>query len=145
MTDPCFFCDAQGLDDDKIFLQTANFYARWDDMPVTPGHCEIVPKQHIDSFFELTPAQMAEMQGLAQQVKVVIDEEFSPDGYNIGVNEGEAAGRTQHHLHMHVIPRYFGDVEEPKGGVRNIIPGKGDYDEQLIALGREKYLLKSGR
>jgi diadenosine tetraphosphate (Ap4A) HIT family hydrolase len=137
---PCFFCDAQAFDDNKIFLQSENFYARWDDMAVAPGHCEVVPKKHIDSFFTLAPEQVREMHGLAQQVKAIIDEEFTPDGYNIGINEGEAAGGTQHHLHMHIIPRYYGDVEEPKGGVRNIIPGRGNYDEETLVLGREKYL-----
>jgi len=136
----CFFCDAQTFEDSKIFLQSENFYARWDDMAVTPGHCEVVPKEHIDSFFTLAPEQVNEMHGLAQQVKVIIDEQFTPDGYNIGINEGEAAGRAQHHLHMHIIPRYYGDVEEPKGGVRNIIAGKGNYDWEAIALGRKKYI-----
>ncbi|MFC1741406.1 HIT family protein [Nanoarchaeota archaeon] len=136
----CFFCDAQSLDDGQIFLETYNFYARWDDIPVTRGHCEIAPRDHIDSFFGLSASQVTEMHGLAQQVKVIIDSEFAPDGYNIGINEGEAAGRTQHHLHMHVIPRYFGDVDEPKGGVRNIIPGKGNYDDWMKAHGRGEYM-----
>lgn len=140
MADKCFFCDTQSLDDGQIFAETDNFYARWDDIPVTEGHCEVVPKKHIDSFFTLQPAEVTELHGLVQQVKVIIDSEHNPDGYNIGVNEGEAAGRTQHHLHVHIIPRYVGDVSDPKGGVRNIIPGKGNYDSWMRKVGRDEYI-----
>jgi diadenosine tetraphosphate (Ap4A) HIT family hydrolase len=139
MEKPCFFCDAPNLGDGQIFAETKNFYARWDDMPCTPGHCEIAPKKHIDSYFSLSPEQVVEMHGLAQQVKVIIEQQVSPDGYNIGLNEGEAAGRTVPHLHLHIMPRYDGDVENPRGGIRNIIPGNGDYSEALEKMGREKY------
>lgn len=123
-----------------MVLDSSNFYARWDDIPVNPGHCEVVPKQHIDSYFVLSGEQARELHGLVQQVKVLIDEMHQPDGYTVGINEGEAAGRTQNHLHVHVIPRYFGDVEEPQGGLRNIIPGKGNYDAWMNAHGRDEYI-----
>ncbi|NQU79803.1 HIT family protein [Candidatus Woesearchaeota archaeon] len=140
MTKKCFFCDAKCLDDGQIFAETNNFYARWDDIPVTRGHCELVPKEHIGSLFSLSSDLAGELFGLVQQVKVLIDSEHSPDGYNLGVNEGEAAGRTQHHLHVHLIPRYFGDVENPRGGIRNIIPGKGNYDDWMREHDRDDYL-----
>lgn len=127
MAKRCFFCDVKNLDDNGIFLENNLFIARYDAFPVSQGHCEIFPKEHIDSFFELNPNQVQSLYDLVKDVKGIIDEKFSPDAYNIGINEGEAAGRTQHHLHIHLIPRFKGDVENPRGGVRNIIPGKADY------------------
>jgi diadenosine tetraphosphate (Ap4A) HIT family hydrolase len=108
-------------------LETDLFYARWDNFPVSPGHAEIVPKRHIESIFDLNEEEREEMFELLRSMKEVIQIRHRPDGFNVGVNEGRAAGRTIDHLHVHLIPRYVGDVEDPVGGVRNIIPGKGDY------------------
>lgn len=123
----CLFCDKDNQEKHRIILENELFYARWDNFPISPGHAEIVPKRHIISFFELDKKELLQFYELVNKVKKIIDEEYHPDGYNTGNNEGEAGGRTIHHLHFHIIPRYFGDVLNPKGGIRNIIPGKGDY------------------
>lgn len=125
--DDCLFCDKDNPEKHRIILENDLFYSRWDNFPVSKGHVEIVPKRHTDSFFKLTEKELFQMYDLLCRTKDVIAEMHNPDAYNIGVNDGEAAGRTVHHLHVHIIPRYFGDVENPRGGVRNIIPGKGDY------------------
>lgn len=127
MSDKCLFCDKDNKDQHHIVVEGLFWYVRWDKFPVTPGHLEVVPKRHIVSFFELNRGDLAEMHVLLKIAKSIVDEKFKPDAYNIGVNDGEAAGRTIHHLHIHLIPRYFGDVENPRGGVRNIIPEKGNY------------------
>ena len=141
MKKPCFFCDIQEQkDDDKRIMENEHFFARYDDFAISPGHCEIIPKEHHPSFFDLTPEQLSACYALIKETQAILEEEFHPDGYNIGINEGEAAGRTQHHLHIHIIPRYVGDVENPRGGVRHIIPKKADYIPELKKMkGREKY------
>ena len=123
----CLFCDFKNTERHKIILENKKFYARWDNFPVGKGHAEVVPKKHIESFFQLTKEEISQMFEFVRAVKKIIDKKFKPDAYNIGINDGEEAGRTIHHLHVHVIPRYKGDVKNPRGGVRNIIPGKGDY------------------
>lgn len=94
---------------------------------MTKGHAEIVPKAHIISFFDLNEKEVSSMYELIIKTKELISKKFNPDGFNIGLNEGEVAGRTVSHLHIHIIPRYKGDVENPRGGIRNIIPSKGNY------------------
>ena len=111
----------------KIISETKTFYARWDNFPVNKGHAEVVPKKHIESFFEMTKKESSQMFEFTREIKKIIDKKFKPDAYNIGINDGEEAGRTIHHLHVHIIPRYKGDVKNPRGGIRNIIPGKGKY------------------
>ena len=127
MEKECFFCDIQNKKDDKIIIDNQSFFSRYDDFPVTPGHCEIIAKKHTVSFFDLTKEQLIDFYELLQKTRFIIDDKFRPDSYNIGINEGEAAGRTIHHLHIHLIPRYKGDVKNPRGGVRNVIPEKGNY------------------
>lgn len=120
---PCLFCtDPQGLSLDNDLAYSAR-----DTYAVSPGHTVIIPKRHIASFFELTPEEVAACMDLLGEEKKLIDEEFSPDGYNIGVNIGPAAGQSIMHVHIHIIPRYKGDVENPQGGVRHVIPKKGHY------------------
>ncbi len=121
----CLFCD--NSEKHEIILENRLFYSRWDKFPVSEGHALVILKRHIISLFELTLDELVWMYDLLCRTKEVINQRFSPDGYNIGVNEGQAAGRTVNHLHIHLIPRYKGDVENPRGGVRNIIPGKGNY------------------
>lgn len=136
----CFFCDVQKEPDTQVFLESENFIARFDDFPISNGHCEIIPKKHTVSFFDLTEKEATEMIELIKRAKKILDQKFTPDAYNIGVNDGEAAGRTVPHFHLHIIPRYKGDVENPRGGVRNIIPRKADYIEAAKALeSRRKY------
>ena|SRR3989344_5038700 len=123
----CLFCERTEPGKHQVFAENNLFYARWDNFPVSIGHAEIVPKRHMESFFELTLEELKQLYGLLLTAQVIIETTHAPDGFNIGVNEGVAAGRTVHHLHIHLIPRYNGDVPNPRGGIRNIIPGKGDY------------------
>ena len=98
-----------------------------DGFPISPGHTLIIPKRHVASFFELTPEERADLLELLDAAKADLDQEFSPDGYNIGVNDGAAAGQTIAHVHIHLIPRFAGDRSDPRGGVRWIFPDKADY------------------
>lgn len=123
----CFFCDIQADSSEEKIAETKLFFSRFDGFPVSPGHSEIIVKEHKESFFALTAVEVSEMHDVILKTKKSIDEKFHPDAYNIGINEGQAGGRTIDHLHIHLIPRYTGDVENPRGGIRNVIPGKGDY------------------
>jgi diadenosine tetraphosphate (Ap4A) HIT family hydrolase len=101
--------------------------AFFDAFPVSKGHALIVPKRHVVTIWEATEEEHADAFVLVRRVKDLLQERFSPDGFNIGVNSGEAAGQSVWHAHIHLIPRYSGDAAKPKGGVRNVVPGKGDY------------------
>lgn len=136
----CFFCDIQDKEDDQRFLENDLFLARFDDFPVNPGHAEIIIKKHLASFFDLTPTEVASLYSLALEAKHIITERFSPVAFTIGINDGVAAGQSIPHLHMHLIPRYPGDVSDPRGGVRAIIPGKGNYLKAAKELGRDEYV-----
>ena len=98
-----------------------------DAYPVSEGHTLVIPRRHVGSFFELSPQEREAMMALLDASKAVIDRELQPDGYNIGINDGPAAGQTVPHLHMHLIPRYKNDVADPRGGVRWVIAAKADY------------------
>ena len=98
-----------------------------DGYPVSPGHTLVIPRRVVPTWFDATPEEQVAILGLIAEVKRMLDRELHPDGYNVGFNAGEAAGQTVMHLHVHVIPRYRGDVEDPRGGVRHVIPGKGNY------------------
>ena len=95
--------------------------------PVSRGHTLIVPRRHEPDFFALTPSEQAAVVGLENPVRAVLDERYGPDAYNLGVNAGKAAGQTIEHVHLHVIPRYAGDVAEPRGGVRWVLPETARY------------------
>jgi len=123
----CLFCRFDDSTINTLFGETPNFYARLDNFPATRGHVEIVPKRHILSFFEIDPDELREMYGLMTDVKDKLEEEYQPNGYTIGVNDGRAAGRTVDHLHVHLIPRFVGDRKNPRGGVRWVLPEKADY------------------
>ena len=112
----------------EIICETATCVAFYDGYPVSPGHALIIPKRHVASYFDLTNHEREAMNVMLQYVKQKIDERFHPDGYNIGINVNEAAGQSVFHVHMHVIPRYKGDVPNPKGGVRGVIPNKQNYN-----------------
>lgn len=147
----CPFCTP---DTSKIILSNAQAIAIFDGFPVTPGHTLIVPKRHIASFFEATKEEQAAMFDLLTEMREKLKSlptslsereekdppqptfdkvgSFSvPDGFNIGINDGVAAGQTVMHLHIHLIPRYAGDQPDPRGGVRWIIPEKAPYWETL--------------
>ncbi|HRY82148.1 MAG TPA: HIT family protein [Candidatus Moranbacteria bacterium] len=123
----CLFCDRNNKEKHKIIIENELFYSRWDNFPVAKGHAEIIPKKHIISFFDLNKEELLKMYEIIKETRKIITNKYNPDDFNVGINDGELAGRTIHHLHIHIIPRYKGDVENPKGGIRNIIPGKGNY------------------
>ena len=126
-TKECLFCDYNNPSNHTLILDNEIAYARWDNFPVSDGHAEIIPKRHVESFFKLTEDEIIAIYGLSKQVREIVDERYHPNAYNLGVNDGEAAGRTVHHCHLHLIPRYIGDVANPRGGIRHIIPEKGNY------------------
>nr|MDT0660927.1 HIT family protein [Micromonospora sp. DSM 115978] len=118
----CLFCRQDDARLNRISHQNATCFARLDNFPASEGHTEIVPKRHVESFFELTPEELKDAYALILTVRVDLSRRFQPQGYTIGINEGRAAGRSVDHLHIHVIPRWFGDVEDPAGGIRQILP-----------------------
>ena len=121
--DPCLFCkDPRG-----VSIEHELAYSARDSYPASPGHTVVIPRRHVASFFDLTPEEVAACMGLIKEEKRLLDKEFNPDGYNIGVNVGPAAGQSIFHVHIHIIPRYKGDVENPQGGVRHVIPKKAYY------------------
>ena len=111
----------------EIICETATCLAFYDGYPVSPGHALIIPKRHVANYFDLSNHEREAMNVMLQYVKQKVDERFHPDGYNIGINVNEAAGQSVFHVHMHLIPRYKGDVNNPRGGVRAVIPSKKDY------------------
>jgi diadenosine tetraphosphate (Ap4A) HIT family hydrolase len=100
-----------------------------DGFPISLGHTLVIPKRHVGSWFEITKDEQSDLFNLLERAKKALQGEFNPDGYNIGINDGPAAGQTVPHLHMHLIPRYKGDQEDPRGGVRWIITEKAKYWE----------------
>jgi ATP adenylyltransferase len=119
----CIFCQH----DRPSLTQTELSFALLDSFPVSNGHALVMPKRHVISIWDMTTDEYTDAFNLIRQVKDILQKKFEPQGFNIGVNCGEAAGQTVFHAHIHVIPRYKGDVPNPRGGVRNIIPGKGNY------------------
>lgn len=99
-----------------------------DHFPVSEGHALVVTRRHVETFFDATAAERAEIWAAVAATKEQLDRELSPDGYNVGFNTGRAAGQTVMHLHVHVIPRRSGDVADPRGGVRGVIPEKRIYE-----------------
>lgn len=124
MVNECIFCQ---IPKEEIVAESDLCLAFYDQFPVSPGHLLIVPKRHVADYFDLTEDEVKAMQTMLFDMKKVIEEVYKPDGFNIGVNVGEAAGQSIFHVHMHLIPRYEGDVEYPRGGVRGVIPEKQNY------------------
>jgi diadenosine tetraphosphate (Ap4A) HIT family hydrolase len=120
----CPFCN---LSADEIIAKNDLCYARWDKFPVNRGHLLIIPFRHTPDFFSMTDAERRATVDLISGCKKILEEMYRPDGYNIGFNVGEAGGQTVMHCHCHVIRRYAGDVENPRGGVRGVVPGKRRY------------------
>ena len=112
---------------DEYLLQSDHFFVVKDAYPVSPGHCLIISREPKADFFALTQVERHELTELIQRVRSRIEQEHAPDGYNIGMNCGEVAGQTVMHFHCHVIPRYAGDMKDPRGGVRHCVTGKGYY------------------
>lgn len=123
---PCLFCkDPRG-----VSLERELAYSARDTYAVSPGHTLVIPRRHVADFFELTPEEINTCMELIIEERKLLDEEFQPDGYNIGVNVGLAAGQSIFHVHIHIIPRYEGDVENPQGGVRHVLPKKAHYQRK---------------
>ncbi len=123
MTTPkeCVFCEALA-NGSRVILATFHFFAVFDRYPVNRGHMLIIPKRHHRDIFSMEAGEWLELAPTIYKVRAYLDKEFYPKGYNIGINCGEAAGQTVMHSHIHVIPRYDGDVENPRGGIRNFKP-----------------------
>jgi diadenosine tetraphosphate (Ap4A) HIT family hydrolase len=119
---PCRFCSPR-----EVTGRNELAYCERDSYPVSPGHSLIIPFRHCASFFDLTSEEVTACMELLAHERVVLDDEFKPDGYNVGVNVGAAAGQSIFHVHSHLIPRYTGDSSRPQGGVRQVIPEKADY------------------
>ena len=125
MDNNCPFCKVES--EREIIASSLLSVAFYDGFPVSPGHALIIPKRHVSSFFDLSKEERQDLLNLADSVKRILEERYHPDGYNIGINVGEAAGQSIFHVHMHLIPRYHGDVPSPRGGVRGVIPTKQNY------------------
>jgi diadenosine tetraphosphate (Ap4A) HIT family hydrolase len=121
---PCLFCPPL---DRPLVAENDLAVAFRDKYPVSEGHTLIVPRRHVESWFDATADERAALLALADLVRAALDVELHPDGWNLGVNVGRAAGQTIMHLHLHLIPRFDGDAPDPTGGVRHVIPGKGKY------------------
>ncbi len=120
---PCPFCR---IDPERVVAQNDVAFAIRDNFPVHPGHTLVIPQRHVASWFDATEAERLGVMELVDKVKLELDgTDPRPDGYNVGVNVGEAAGQTVMHLHVHLIPRFVGDVEDPRGGVRWVAVGSG--------------------
>jgi diadenosine tetraphosphate (Ap4A) HIT family hydrolase len=121
----CIFCNTDFVR--EIIAESAIAYAIYDKFPVNDGHVLIIPKRHCSNYFDLTFKEQVECILMLNKVKDIVSAKFNPSGYNVGINVGEKAGQTVHHVHIHLIPRYKGDVEDPRGGIRGVIPNKQKY------------------
>jgi diadenosine tetraphosphate (Ap4A) HIT family hydrolase len=121
----CPFCNPDS--ERELLLESATAYAILDKFPVSNGHTLIIPKKHYSDYFELSFKEQSACWFMLNKAKEILIKEFNPDGFNIGININEVAGQTISHVHIHLIPRYKGDVKEPRGGVRGVIPEKKNY------------------
>jgi diadenosine tetraphosphate (Ap4A) HIT family hydrolase len=122
---PCPFC--QVVERREYTAESHHAVALNDTFPVTRGHTLVIPRRHVLSIYDLPEAEQADVWALVAQLRSLLAEEYSPAGFNIGLNDGAAAGQTIDHAHVHVIPRYEGDVSDPRGGVRWVIPRRARY------------------
>ena len=120
----CPFCK---IPEYRIIEESNNWVMVRDQFPVSRGHTLVIYKHHVRDWFDISCTDQQEALHLINQAKVSIQQEYEPDGFNIGINCGRAAGQTVDHCHIHIIPRYNGDVEDPRGGVRGVIPNKQKY------------------
>ena len=124
MAKDCPFCSVSSSD---VVWSSDLAFAIRDRYPVTEGHTLVIPRRHVETYFDASGQEQAELWRAVEAVKAELEATLAPDGYNVGFNVGAAAGQTVMHLHVHVIPRHSGDVDDPRGGVRHVIPGKGNY------------------
>ncbi len=122
----CPFCS---LTHDRVRYDNGTFAVIRDGYPVAPGHSLIISRRHVASWFDLTDEELASLNDALRWARTDVEAELGPDGYNLGVNDGVAAGQTVMHVHIHLIPRYEGDCPDPRGGVRWLFPGKAKYWE----------------
>jgi diadenosine tetraphosphate (Ap4A) HIT family hydrolase len=126
--DECIFCNIEEtIEKERIIYQDSTWIAFYDKYPVSEGHALLIPKRHVETFFDLNIIELNSLGLTIDIVKLALDKRFHPDGYNIGINCGKAAGQTVMHCHIHIIPRYEGDMDDPRGGVRGVIPEKQKY------------------
>ena len=140
----CPFCS---VDESRIAFSNDCVIAIWDGFPVSPGHLLIVPRRHTPNWANLSTSEKAATWSAIDQGQRLISERFHPDGFNVGFNESTAAGQTVFHFHLHIIPRYEGDVADPRGGVRHVIPSKANYltaDKSLLGPSIHQKLVKGG-
>ncbi len=117
------------VEQDEILVETGHALAFLDKYPISEGHALVVPKRVVASLYDLEPEEQAAVWEAVAYVREILGERYHPDGFNIGINDGTAAGQTIAHTHIHVIPRYEGDVCDPRGGIRWIMPEKASYWE----------------
>jgi len=115
------------LDNRERLFENEIGFVIYDGFPVSKGHCLIIPKRVYPDYFDSTEEELEGLNELIFRTKEYLDKKYKPTGYNIGINSGEDSGQTVFHLHIHLIPRYKGDVEDPRGGVRGVIPLKQKY------------------
>lgn len=120
----CIFCN---IDEESKVLKNRDWFAIYDRFPVSNGHMLIIPCRHINSLEELYNSEKESFFEILNDTKLLLDSIYKPNGYNIGINLGKEAGQTIMHMHIHVIPRYKGDIENPEGGIRGVIPDKQNY------------------
>ena len=114
----CVFCN---LKKEEILFENDLAIAFFDNFPVSQGHTLVIPKRHCETYFDLSEEEMNAIFDLSKKAKMFLDKKYHPDGYNVGFNVLEAGGQSVMHAHMHIIPRYKGDVEHPRGGIRKIL------------------------
>ena len=120
----CPFCPPNP---EQVIAQSPLTFTIRDSFPVSPGHTLIIPRRHYAGLFDATPEEITEIWQALRQAADDLTREHQPDGFNVGINVGEAAGQTVMHLHVHLIPRYAGDQPDPRGGIRRIFPELADY------------------
>ena len=123
--DNCIFCN---INSSEIIAENKFVFAVLDKFPVNEGHALIITKRHFESFFDASEEEIVAIYSLMHELKEMFDVQYEPAGYNVGINIGYAAGQTIMHLHLHFIPRYNGDVENPRGGIRKLKMNLVDYD-----------------
>ena len=120
----CIFCS---INKEKIIYENQYWFAIFDEFPVNQGHVLLMPKHHVETIYGLNEEESNTLVASIEAVENLLKRFLKIDGFNIGINQGAAAGQTVPHLHIHIIPRYEGDVDDPKGGVRGVIPSKQKY------------------
>jgi len=128
LSPPCPFCSVPA---ERVIQESEYTLVIRDAFPVSPGHTLVIPKRHIESFFEATDTERTDLVLLLAAAREDLNRQFRPAGYNIGINDGAAAGQTVPHVHIHLIPRYEGDRDDPRGGVRWVLPDKAAYWDKV--------------